>query len=640
MRFGLVHRVMTDALAVLGVLAVVSTATLGPWTTALLLVGLVGSLAIPESWQGRPAMRHVATSAVLVLFVVQLTRVVLGQSALDVAVEFAALLQVVRIATRRGAVHDQQIIVLALLHLVAGTVLGAGLSYGLCFLGFLVVAPGALVLSHLRREVEGNYRQGARDRTGLPVDVPRILRSRRVVGRGFLLTTCLLSVPIFLFTATLFVLFPRVGLSLLLLNHPRSGRMVGFSDKVDLGQVGTLRSDPSLALRFEIETPDPPPPRMVLRLRGTAFDVYDGRAWARSSNERRPADKGGTDLYPLVRVPDVTRDKKVSFDLEPIDPPVIFLPPKTIAAQIKVQSSAIMAEPMMLLRGPEGEVRYTGADTRGLRYDVWLARDNEIIVEPLPAGERPRYLALPAGLPRRISDLAHEWADAQPTAAQKAKAIEDHLRKDYRYDVASPSGGTAQPVDHFLFESRGGHCEFFSTSMALMLRAVGIPSRNVTGFVGGTYNRFGKYYAVREGDAHSWVEAYIDDGPHSGWVTFDPTPPAGAQPLESTTGAVVYIRDLLEALSQRWNRYVVGYDLRTQVRLVETISRRYDAMRSQAGLKKTPILEKLTRGPTLAGAAVLVSIVAYSLWRRRRTGKSPDARAKADAPDPKLELAA
>ncbi len=103
-------------------------------------------------------------------------------------------LQIIRLATRRGAAHDQQVIVLALLHLIAGTVLGGGLGYGLCFVGFLVVAPGALVLSHLRREVEGNYRQGARDRTGLPVDVPRILRSRRVVGQPFLLVTCSLAV--------------------------------------------------------------------------------------------------------------------------------------------------------------------------------------------------------------------------------------------------------------------------------------------------------------------------------------------------------------------------------------------------------------------------------------------------------------
>src|SRR5579862_6561191 len=252
MRFGLVHRVMTDALAVLGVLAVVSTASLSPWTNLILLVGLAVAIVIPEAWQSRPLAKNFATFAPLALLVVQAGRLVAGRSPLDVAVEFAALLQIVRLATRRGAAHDQQIIVLALLHFVAGTVLGGGLTYGLCFLGFLVVAPGALVLSHLRREVEGNYRQGARDRTGLPVDVPRILRSRRVVGRAFLSSTCLLSVPIFLFTALLFLLFPRVGLSLLLMNRGHPMHNIGFSDHVNLNDVGTLRDDPTIALRFEI----------------------------------------------------------------------------------------------------------------------------------------------------------------------------------------------------------------------------------------------------------------------------------------------------------------------------------------------------------------------------------------------------
>src|SRR5260370_31452745 len=226
MRFGLAHRIMTDAMAALGILAVVSTASLSIWTNLILVAGLAVALAIPEGWQGRPALRHFATIAPLALLSVQSARLLAGRSPLDIAVEFAALLQIVRLATRRGAAHDQQIIVLALLHFIAGTVLGGGLTYGLCFFGYLIVAPGALVLSHLRREVEGNDRQGARDRTGLPVDVPRILRSRRVVGRGFLVATCLLSVPILLFTTALFVLFPRIGLSLLLLNHPRAGRMI------------------------------------------------------------------------------------------------------------------------------------------------------------------------------------------------------------------------------------------------------------------------------------------------------------------------------------------------------------------------------------------------------------------------------
>ena len=617
MRFGLVHRIMTDALAALGVLAVVNTASMSPWTTALVLVGLALALAIPEGWQTKPALRHLSTIGPLTLFAVQGVRLLAGRPALDIAIEFAAILQIIRLATRRGAAHDQQIIVLALLHFVAGTVLGGGLSYGLCFLGFLVVAPGALVLSHLRREVEGNYRQGARDRTGLPVDVPRILRSRRVVGRGFLATTCLLSVPIFLFTAALFVMFPRVGLSLLLLNHPQKGRMVGFSDRVDLGEVGVLRTDPSIALRFEVQDlPEPPPARLTLRLRGTAFDHYDGRRWERTQRDRNHNDTG--DPLNLVRK-STSGDRRITIDLEPIDPPVVFLPPRTVALQVRVQQQAVLGEQLQLSRGPEGEVRYQGSDSHGLRYDAYVAGDREPIVELMPAQDRGRYLGLPVEMPTRIAALAHEWADAQTTPYLKAKAIEEHLKRDFKYDTGSPSGGKAQPVDHFLFESKKGHCEFFSTAMALMLREMGIPSRNVTGFVGGTYNRFGRYYAVREGDAHSWVEAYFDD-PIRGWVTFDPTPTSGAQPLQETSGAYVYMRDLVEALSQRWNRYVIGYDLKTQVRIFDDISRWYARVRAKTGADKG-LAERLTRGPVLVGVLLVCGAAGYVFWKRRRKPK-------------------
>jgi transglutaminase-like putative cysteine protease len=615
-RFGLVHRIMTDALAALGVIAVVNTASMSPWTTGAVLVGLAVALSVPEAWQHKPALRHLSTIGPLALFAIQGVRLLEGRSALDVAVEFAAMLQVVRLATRRGAAHDQQIIVLALLHFVAGTVLGGGLSYALCFFGFLVVAPGALVLSHLRREVEGNYRQGARDRTGLPVDVPRILRSRRVVGRGFLATTCLLSVPIFLFTAALFVLFPRVGLSLLLLSHPRNVRMVGFSDHVDLGEVGQIRTDPSLALRFDVQDlPTPPPPTLTLRLRGTAFDHYDGRAWSRTVRDRL-ATAESTDTLFLARRPDPTRDRRVTIDLEPIDPSVVFLPPRTVAVQIRSQQQGITGESVALTRGPEGEVRYVGTDAHGLRYDAFVASDREPILELLNVQERGRYLEVPADLPRRLGELAHAWADPQPTAYLKAKAIEEHLKRDFKYDLGSPSGGKPQPVDHFLFESKRGHCEFFSTAMALMLREVGIPSRNVTGFVGGTYNRFGRYYAVRQGDSHSWVEGYVDE-PVRGWLTFDPTPTSGAQPMQQTQGTWVYLRDLVEAMSQRWNRYVVGYDLKTQVHLFEDIAQRYERMRKRTGADKGA-LEVATRGPVVAGLVLAFVAGGYVVWKRRK----------------------
>jgi transglutaminase-like putative cysteine protease len=474
----------------------------------------------------------------------------------------------------------------------------------------LIVAPGALVLSHLRREVEGNYRQGARDRTGLPVDVPRILRSRRVVGRGFLLATCLLSVPILLFTTALFVLFPRVGLSLLLLNHPRAGRMIGFSEHVDLGDVGFLRDDPTIALRFELKEPlNPPPTRLTLRLRGTAFDAYDGRAWARTQRDLRPAEHGsdGGEVYPIFRGPDPARDHAISFDLEPIDPPVVFLPPRAVALRVKPQNQILLGDALVLQRGAEDEYRYAGSDARGLRYDAYLAKDDEILVEALSSTDRARYLLLPGNLPPRLIDLARRWTFDLTAPDAKARRIEERLRRDFTYDLRSPSQGKAQPVDDFLFESKRGHCEFFSTAMALMLRAVGVPSRNVTGFVGGTWNRFGRYYAVREGDAHSWVEAYIDSPLHPGWRTFDPTPANGAQPMEPPNGAYYYVRDFVEALSQRWNTYVVGYDLRRQVRLFDDVSQRYERLRFRGS----------TRVALIGVGLALGIAVGYVAWKRR-----------------------
>jgi hypothetical protein len=248
-------------------------------------------------------------------------------------------------------------------------------------------------------------------------------------------------------------------------------------------------------------------------------------------------------------------------------------------------------------------------------------------------------LTLPQGLSKRIADLAHTWTDGLRTPQEKAAAIEDHLHREYTYDLHSPSSGTPEPVDHFLFESKRGHCEFFSTAMALMLRTVGIPSRNVTGFVGGTWNRFGRYYAVRQGDAHSWVEAYLDDPVRPTWRTFDPTPPGGAQPLEPPGGIYYYARDFIEALSQRWDTYVVGYDLRKQVHIFEELSHRYERMRSRTGVDHGP-LDAVTRAPVVATGALLLIGAAYFVWKRRKSVGTADPDGVRRSNDSRIDAAA
>ncbi len=616
MRFGLIHRAMTDALAVLGLLALLSSGELNPVVSWSIVLGLLLSLFVPERWQDTLVMRRFSWMGPLALLSTQVTRLFMGAPLLETSVEFAAGLQVLRLATRRGAAHDQQVIVLALLHLIAGTVLGGGLAYGLCFIGFLIVTPGALVLSHLRREVEGNYRQGARDRTGLPVDVPRILRSRRVIGRSFLLSTCLLSVPIFLFTAALFVAFPRVGLSLLLLNHSRPERMVGFSDRVDLGKVGRLRSDPTIAMRVEYPNlPPDPPPRLALYLRGTAFDHYDGRSWSRTVQGKHRLEKRGS-YFVLRRRPDPKHDRQMIIDLEPIDPPVLFLPPRAVSLRVLGRGTPPpLGRQPVVIGGPEGQVEYESSEENGLRYSVSLSSADRLPVQVLPAEDRARYLALPPQLSERILELARSWAGNRRNPHAIAKQIERRLRTEYRYDLDSPSGAVENPLEHFLFTSKRGHCEFYSTAMAVMLRALKIPSRNVTGFIGGTYNRFGSYYAVRQGDAHSWVEAFIEG---RGWVRFDPTPPSDAAPQSEITGIVAVLRDLLEATAQRWNRHVVSYDLRQQVGLLQSVRAHYSELRSRSPLLKTTLGSPKRALIFIVGLGLIVFGAFWLIRQRKR----------------------
>jgi protein-glutamine gamma-glutamyltransferase len=614
MRFGLIHRIMTDALAALGLLSLLASGELNRWFVLATLLGLMVAVVLPQRFQDHSLLRRFSVVLPLSLLALQTSRLFSGESLLPLAVEFAAALQVVRLATRRGAAHDQQVIVLALMHLIAGTVLGGGMSYGLCFIGFLVVAPGALVLSHLRREVEGNYRQGARDRTGLPVDVPRILRSRRVIGRSFLVFTCSLSIPIFLFTALVFVMFPRVGLSLLLLGQDRRERVVGFSDRVDLGGVGRLRADPTIVMRVEHPNlPAEPPVRLALYLRGAAFDRYNGHSWSRTTGSAQMRAEQLGNSVRIRRWPDPVHDRKLRIDLEPIDPSVVFVPPDAVALTILTPSNVVPSAVPTLYMSQEGQLTYRTLHEGGLRYEVALADGNESPLQPLDPASRARYLALPVDLPARIGELAKSWIGGETDPERRAKSVEAALRRGYRYDLESPSGATKNPLDHFLFVSKRGHCEFYSTAMAVMLRTQGVPTRNVNGFIGGTFNRFGRYYAVRQGDAHSWVEVYVDG---KGFVRFDPTPPADAAPQSEITGVLAFVRDMVEAAAQRWDRNVVGYDMRQQVSLFRSVRDRYGELKAKSRVASTMLASPQRAFLSLTGLLLVVGAGVY--WYRRR----------------------
>ncbi|HLZ47440.1 MAG TPA: transglutaminase domain-containing protein, partial [Candidatus Limnocylindria bacterium] len=138
-----------------------------------------------------------------------------------------------------------------------------------------------------------------------------------------------------------------------------------------------------------------------------------------------------------------------------------------------------------------------------------------------PATIRTTYLQLPPSVPARVKDLAVQITESKATPYDKAEAIETYLRNTYKYStVVKPAPAGRDPVDYFLFDLKADFCEYFASSMAVMLREVGVPSRVVEGFTPGELDN-SQRYAVKELNAHAWVEAYF---PQYGWIEFEPTP--------------------------------------------------------------------------------------------------------------------
>jgi transglutaminase-like putative cysteine protease len=364
--------------------------------------------------------------------------------------------------------------------------------------------------------------------------------------------------------------------------------------------------------------PADPPVRLALYLRGAAFDRYNGHSWSRTTAPTQlRAEQIGNSVR-IRRWPDPVRDRKLRIDLEAIDPSVVFLPPDAVGITLLTPTNVVPSAIPTLYVGQEGQLTYRTLSESGLRYEVALADGSEAPAQPLDAATRARYLALPADLPPRVAELAKSWLGNETDPEKRAKRVEAALRKGYRYDLESPSGAAKNPLDDFLFVSKRGHCEFYSTAMAVMLRTQGVPTRNVNGFIGGTYNRFGRYYAVRQGDAHSWVEVYVDG---KGFVRFDPTPPADAAPQSEITGVLAFVRDMVEAAAQRWDRNLVGFDMRQQVSILRAVRDSYGELKTKSKVASTMLASP--RRAFFSVTGVLLAVFAGVYWFRRRGKPRP-----------------
>lgn len=436
----------------------------------------------------------------------------------------------------------------------------------------------------------------------------RYLETRRLpfVSLGLLVVIVLLALPFFLIA-------PRTASSALKRNGGGLAGVIGFSDSVNLGDIGQLKRSDEIVMHVRIEDATTAP-TAGLRWRGVALDQFTGRGWIKSIAARRFEDK--TDergFFKLGTTEDIQRLANQTFFLEPLDTPVLFGAPRVVAVQGRLPFVRIDSEGAIQTRPHDEEriVYRVFSDTSSPSAAALRADRLEYFV----AFER--YWQLPENTDSRIGALAKRVIDTSDarTGYDKARAIESYLRDNYGYTLDLKAGGS-DPLSDFLFRVRAGHCEYFSTAMAVMLRTQGVAARVVNGFLPGEYNEASGAYTVRQSDAHSWVEVYFPQT--KSWVTFDPTPPAG-RTARVRTGLAAQLSKYTEALDLLWFQYVVGYDKQEQHSLAASLRKELlDLQRSSSNtLDRARLALPTILRPALFSVLGLSALIMIGLLARR-----------------------
>jgi transglutaminase-like putative cysteine protease len=497
-------------------------------------------------------------------------------------VDLLLLLMAAEALRSLDAPNDVRLYALSFALMLASTAYRPGILFLLAFVAYVVVSTLALMVGHLRRKAE---RHGVRE-------IP--------LGRNLIFTTGGLAGLILIVAGVVFVTFPRVSRGWAGRGETMATSIAGFSDEVSIGEYGSrIYGNPQIVLR--VEFPEGPPDDLLsLHWRGRSYDHFDGTRWTRSRG--LPPSSAPARWY-RERWPGPWIEQKIF--AAPLDVRVLFgvHPIVGIEPQNGIQP----------LFDNAGDFVYWGS---GAPAYVAYSRSGPPAPDSLRAargGYAPpfRYfLQLPDRLDPRIPALADSLTAGLTNDYDKAVAIQRYLW-GFRYTLELPATAGEATLPWFLFQRKAGHCEYFSTAMVVLLRAAGVEARNVNGFLGGEWSQFGNYLAVTQNQAHSWVEVWF---PGYGWVTFDPTP-AGAGGGERLESWFWPGRILFDAIQHRWNKWVLDYNVESQVGIFRTWSGLLRSRHERDAGK--PERGRVPR-TTLWAVVLLALVLVGGLWWARR----------------------
>ncbi len=397
-------------------------------------------------------------------------------------------------------------------------------------------------------------------------------------------------------SAGLFVLLPRLNGGYL----ASGGGGAGAGSEVMLGDdMNSARDDQAIVLHVRVTDKAGLPVPGPFYIRGRGLDHFDGTRWSATLPAGRPPSPAASDAQADV-------------ELEPALGNVAFGPFETLAIEGIGQ----------LLHDGDGTFfHHQGA--RGTRYLARIRRGPGS--PPELDGRAIQALSQLPDLDPRVVPLARSIAPSETDPVALAGEIERYLSTEYTY-LADPPTPTGDPLAEFLFERRTGHCEYFASALAVLLRVRGVPARLGTGYWSGELDETGDRVTVRAAHAHAWVEVPTP----TGWRVFDASPVDGLPPV-NPPGLTAW----LSRVQDSWSRWIVAYDLGDQSSGLESIGKGAAALAGRpapqwaAGTGLVVTIAVLGAGYVLAAMAQVVS--GLVVLRERRGPRDPLARVAARA---------
>lgn len=427
--------------------------------------------------------------------------------------------------------------------------------------------------------------------------VPPLAHRLRTSGRIFLLAAPL--------AVLLFVAFPRIQGPLWGMPGDAGSGRTGLSDSMAPGTLASLAQSDDVAFRVRFD--GPAPAQHLLYWRSIVLGDYDGRTWTRVPRRRGPQ----------------RQEIGIAMRGQPVRQEITMEASNQRWLSVLELGGPHVEMPGFRVRDSE-EMEYFTVNPvdRRTRYTAASYADYA-----LQADEQPhnlaRWLELPAGFNPRTLALARQWRLADPgaTAAQlSAQVLAKFRREPFSYTLQPPLGGR-DLVDDFLFGSRAGFCEHYAGSYVVLLRAMGVPARVVTGYQGGERNPVDGYFTVRQSDAHAWAEIW---SPNQGWRRVDPTAAVApdriarnlARALPAPAGFgfgplfalqndpdswLARVRFRYAALNNAWNQYILDYNPEKQRSFLRELSAAF-----------------VTWCAALAAVAIAALLALRRWWRQRR----------------------